>query len=317
MQSDDESRAADGGSIPLYILLSIAAVFVVTLGTIGFITVRNVQATPEYVVSVHAPSAAEPPAAVASTPPAVAVAPVAAAHAAQPRAVTRHLAVAPKASVSAAPKASAAPAPSPAPVAKAPAAAPVREVAQAAKDAKIAKAHAAALRARRVAEASSGEGSDAAPQPATRPVWATAAPEAPAAVPVAAAPVSVSVAPPAQPVHAAPATAAPAAATPAAVAAVPAPVYAPDRIVEARVRSAVEPDFPPDPSVQGAHGTSSVLVTIGPHGNVLRVAIDKSSGHTAFDQAALNAARNSSYEPPEINGRAATASYRMVYEFSQ
>jgi TonB family protein len=105
--------------------------------------------------------------------------------------------------------------------------------------------------------------------------------------------------------------------TPAVVAAAPAPVHPPPRVVEAHVKLAAEPDFPSDPSVAGLHGTSAVLVTIGPRGGVVNVSLEHSSGHASFDQAALNAARRSLYAAAVIDGKPATASYRMVYDFGQ
>jgi TonB family protein len=309
VQVDDESRSdGEGSSFPLYISLSIGAVFLATLGVIGFVTFRNVEATPGYVVSIHAASAAAQPVSAATALTVAVEAPVQARAEHRAHIGPRHVAALPKVVASAAPKSSPTPDPSPTPRATVSLPPAPRDAAQAKKT----KAH-QGLAARRIAEATSEQGSDADPVPATRPVWAsTAGPVQPVTT---AAPAAVVTSPP---VHEAPATSAPAPApTPAVVAAAPAPVYAPDRIVEARVRSAVQPEFPSDPSVQGARGTSSVLVTIGSHGDVLKVALDKSSGHFAFDQAALNAARASAYDAPQINGHAATASYRMVYEFSQ
>ncbi len=297
MHADDDGHG-EGGGFPLYISLSIAAAFVVTLGVIGFVTFRNVQSASPYVVAVHADSRAQVPAAEASPAFVEPSAPPAAAQPAVPsRSPTapRNVAAAPKAQPSASPQPSATPTPAP-PVTPTPHAAPTPVAPRS--DSKAGKLPKTAGPVRRVAQASWHERSDAAAAPLSRPA------ESPAA--------ALPVAPTQQATAAAAPTEAP---TPAVVAA--APVYAPERVVEARVRSAAAPEFPSDPSVQGLRGTSSVLVTIGPRGNVLKVAVDRSSGHAAFDQAALNAARNSVYAPPQIDGRPATASYRMVYEFSQ
>lgn len=115
----------------------------------------------------------------------------------------------------------------------------------------------------------------------------------------------------------APPTVAPApTATPVAVALAPAPsLYAPERIVEARIKNAVQPDYPSDPSLAGTHATTIVLVTIGPSGRVARTAIEKSSGFNEFDRAALAAARLTDYYAPNIDGKPATETYRMVYDF--
>jgi TonB family protein len=114
-----------------------------------------------------------------------------------------------------------------------------------------------------------------------------------------------------------------AAATPAAVAAAqqqPAadatPVYAPDTVVDARFIHEVQPDYPEIAKEQGAAGTAVVFATVGPKGNVISTRIDQSTGNRLLDQAALSAARESSFEAPEINGREATETYRIVYTFA-
>jgi len=113
------------------------------------------------------------------------------------------------------------------------------------------------------------------------------------------------------------------AATPAAVAAAeqqPAadatPVYAPEVVVDARFAHQVQPDYPEIAKEQGAQGTAVVFATVGPKGNVISTHIDQSTGNKLLDQAALSAARESSFAAPEINGRAATETYRIVYTFA-
>jgi TonB family protein len=309
LQDDDDGRGGEGGGFPLYISLSIGAAFVATLGVIGFVTFSNVQssATP-YVVAVRAPDRAAAP-----TSPYVARAALPA-----PAAPTRRIRRV--ASLHESPEK---PAPSPsAPALERPSPRPLPTAsAQAAATKEPAALAKAASPGRRIAQNPTEARSDVPVAPASKPAEAPAAARpalaAPAASAAAVAPAvsPAATVPPAR--EAAPADAPPAAATPSVVAAVQAPVYAPERVVEARVRVAAQPDFPNDPSVQGLRATSAVLVTIGPTGRVIRAAIDKSSGHRAFDEAALEAARNSAYAPPLIDGRPATASYRMVYEFSQ
>jgi protein TonB len=77
----------------------------------------------------------------------------------------------------------------------------------------------------------------------------------------------------------------------------------------------VQPDYPNVAKEQNAQGTAVVLATIGPNGNVLATRIDQSTGNKLLDQAALAAARSSSFEPPRINGKPATETYRLVYTF--
>jgi protein TonB len=147
------------------------------------------------------------------------------------------------------------------------------------------------------------DGSDAAPvhhetapAPIEQAAAATAAPVAPTAPPVVATTAPVAAAPP-----------------PAA----DGPVYAPERIVDAQVRVAVQPDFPETEREHGAHGTSIVLVTIDPKGNVVKTAVGSSSGYPGLDRAAVAAARQSQFVAPRINGHPATETYRVVYDFSQ
>ena len=96
----------------------------------------------------------------------------------------------------------------------------------------------------------------------------------------------------------------------------PTPVYAPQTVVDARFTNKVTPEYPEIAKQQGIQGTCVVLVTIGPDGAVIGTKIGQSSGNPALDQAALTAARQSSYSPPEINGKPATETYKVVYTFS-
>ena len=93
------------------------------------------------------------------------------------------------------------------------------------------------------------------------------------------------------------------------------PVYEPSVVVDARFVNRVSPAYPDMAREQGAAGTAIVLATVGPTGNVLSVTIDQSTGNKLLDGAALSAARESRFEPPEINGKPATETYRIVYTF--
>jgi periplasmic protein TonB len=135
------------------------------------------------------------------------------------------------------------------------------------------------------------------PAPIERAAAPTAAPVVPTAAPAVATAAPVAVAPPA--------------------AEADGPVYAPERIVDAQVRVAVQPDFPETERERGAHGTSVVLVTIDPKGNVVKTAVGSSSGFPGLDRAAVAAARESQFVAPRINGHPATETYRVVYDFSQ
>jgi protein TonB len=109
---------------------------------------------------------------------------------------------------------------------------------------------------------------------------------------------------------------APAPATPAAPSQDSVPIYAPERIVDAQVRNAAQPDFPDADRERGEHGTSVVLVTIDPKGNVVSTSVSSSSGYPALDRAAIAAARESQFIAPKINGHPATETYRLVYDFT-
>jgi len=111
-----------------------------------------------------------------------------------------------------------------------------------------------------------------------------------------------------------PATPAPAPATEAPAA--NAPIFEPQRIVDAQVRVAVQPEYTETDRARGAHGQSVVLVTIDPKGNVVSASIGSSSGYTSLDHAAMSAAKSSQFVAPKINGRPATETYRVVYDFS-
>jgi TonB family protein len=93
------------------------------------------------------------------------------------------------------------------------------------------------------------------------------------------------------------------------------PVYAPDVVVDARFTHQVQPDYPAIAKAQGVTGTAVVLATIGPDGKVVSAHIDQSTGNTMLDNAALDAAKESGFQPPIINGKPATETYRLVYNF--
>ena len=107
------------------------------------------------------------------------------------------------------------------------------------------------------------------------------------------------------------ATAPPAAATPQ-----PTPIYEPAVVVDARFVSQVQPIYPEIPKSQGIQGTAIVLVTVGPDGNVISLSISQSTGNRLLDNAALEAARSSKFQAPEVDGHPATQTYRIVYTFA-
>jgi len=61
--------------------------------------------------------------------------------------------------------------------------------------------------------------------------------------------------------------------------------------------------------------TVIVGVTVGAQGNIINAAIDRSSNNMAIDQAALHAARRSTYSPKLENCQATTGDYTFVANF--
>ncbi|HEY0798754.1 MAG TPA: energy transducer TonB [Candidatus Baltobacteraceae bacterium] len=98
--------------------------------------------------------------------------------------------------------------------------------------------------------------------------------------------------------------------------ATPGSIYAPGTILDARFISRVEPTYPEIAREQDAHGSATVLVTIGPSGTVISARVGQSTGFNSLDNAAIEAARSSTFLPPVIDGRPATATYRVVYDFN-
>ena len=82
---------------------------------------------------------------------------------------------------------------------------------------------------------------------------------------------------------------------------------------EARVVTAAEPALP-----QGLKmgGTVNVGVTIAPNGHVIRTTILRSSGNSRVDEAAVDAARHSTYSPKRVNCGAVAGSYLFHVEFA-
>lgn len=93
------------------------------------------------------------------------------------------------------------------------------------------------------------------------------------------------------------------------------PIDARDQIIDAAVKHLVKPRYPEMASFRGEEGTVIILLTIGPDGNVLDTRIAQSSGSLSLDQEAVYAAKHSSYFPPEIDGKPAIMTYRVVYTF--
>jgi periplasmic protein TonB len=86
--------------------------------------------------------------------------------------------------------------------------------------------------------------------------------------------------------------------------------------VEAAVLNAVQPDYPESARDLGlGEVTAEIKVTVGSSGNLEAAAIYKSSGNSAVDQAALRAARQSSYSPKIVNCEPAAGDYLFRADF--
>jgi len=107
-------------------------------------------------------------------------------------------------------------------------------------------------------------------------------------------------------------------ATPAATPA-PTPPPAPKCAVpnaDATTTQAVEPDYPDIARQQGAVGTAKIKVSLDAAGHVLEATIQKSAGNAALDQAALKAAKASSFAPEVVNCVKTPGSYLFSADFT-
>jgi TonB family protein len=86
--------------------------------------------------------------------------------------------------------------------------------------------------------------------------------------------------------------------------------------VEATVTSPVQPDYPESAKDLGLGAVSvEVEVTVGPSGNLVSASVYKSSNNMSIDQAALRAARQSTYSPKLINCSPTTGNYLFRADF--
>ncbi|MBV8082690.1 MAG: energy transducer TonB [Candidatus Eremiobacteraeota bacterium] len=73
-------------------------------------------------------------------------------------------------------------------------------------------------------------------------------------------------------------------------------------ITDPRVVRSVAPEYSAADKQAGHSGDVTVEISIGPDGHAVAVKVYKSSGFPTLDDAALNAARQSLYEPGAVNG---------------
>ena len=85
--------------------------------------------------------------------------------------------------------------------------------------------------------------------------------------------------------------------------------------VAAYFKHKVVPEFPRVCEDAGASGSVTVFVTISADGSVAAAWVGQTSGFPCLDAAALEAAKESTYYPPEVAGRPVAETYRILYEF--
>lgn len=89
----------------------------------------------------------------------------------------------------------------------------------------------------------------------------------------------------------------------------------PDSAVRIRP-PAVEPDYPDIARQQGATGTALIRVFVDPNGAVLSGNVYKSTGNAALDEAAMQAARRTTYVPAYKDCRATAGTFVFEADFT-
>jgi TonB family protein len=79
----------------------------------------------------------------------------------------------------------------------------------------------------------------------------------------------------------------------------------------------VQPDYPESAKELGLGAvTVEVEVTVGPSGNLVGAKVYKSAGNMSIDQAALRAARASTYSPKLVDCQPTTGDYLFRADFT-
>ncbi len=79
--------------------------------------------------------------------------------------------------------------------------------------------------------------------------------------------------------------------------------------------SNVIPSYPPELLRRGVEGKVLLRLLISDEGKVLIVRVEKSSGHKAFDDAALDAVRKWRFEPATVNGTPIQCQTHLPFTF--
>ena len=90
----------------------------------------------------------------------------------------------------------------------------------------------------------------------------------------------------------------------------PMQTFAPCRMVRK-----IEPNYPDWVKNAGIQGVVAVVIAIGSDGRVQSAHVGASSGNAALDQAAVDAARASTYDCPLLSDRPETDLYQVIYTF--
>jgi TonB family protein len=86
--------------------------------------------------------------------------------------------------------------------------------------------------------------------------------------------------------------------------------------VDASVTNAVQPEYPESAKdMNMGPVTVQIEVTVGPSGNLVGAKIYKSGNNMAIDQAALRAARESTYSPKLVDCNAVEGDYLFRADF--
>jgi TonB family protein len=86
---------------------------------------------------------------------------------------------------------------------------------------------------------------------------------------------------------------------------------------DAIVTNAVTPERPAIAQEQGAAGRTQVRVDLSPTGSVVSASVARSSGNTALDTAAVEAARQARYAPASDGCRAIGGSYLYTVDYTE
>ena len=85
---------------------------------------------------------------------------------------------------------------------------------------------------------------------------------------------------------------------------------------QATFKRKVVPDYPQVCANENAAGHVIVDVTIDAGGSLAAAWVGQTSGFACLDEAALDAAKESTYNPKEVDGRPVAETYLILYEFS-